>query len=206
MNEQGPRRLRRRDFLKAAASAAGVAVGSSRQAMAGGVAGGYWPAKAWGYHPAPGHRDGRVPPPAGQRAADQVDPAADCGPGLGPAVRRDPGCHLLARRDRGGPGDGGPGANEVARRPEFPPPMSASVPRTRTACPAFASSGSGARSPKSSWPWWSSGRRGGPARPRPTWHRPKLALGKCRVTGGNHNRTTKTAKTDEQFTARFHRR
>jgi neutral ceramidase len=30
----------------------------------------------------------------------------------------------------------------------------------------------------------------------------ELALGKCRVTGGNHNRITKSARTDDQFTAR----
>lgn len=29
----------------------------------------------------------------------------------------------------------------------------------------------------------------------------ELALGKCRVAGGNHNRVVKTAKTDDQFTA-----
>ncbi|MGC8639444.1 MAG: neutral/alkaline non-lysosomal ceramidase N-terminal domain-containing protein [Isosphaeraceae bacterium] len=30
----------------------------------------------------------------------------------------------------------------------------------------------------------------------------ELALGKCRVTGGNHNRIVKTARTDDQFTPR----
>ena len=201
MNEQDSGRLPRRDFLKTAASVAGVLAGSARQVMAGGSSERLLAGEGivditpplgiemGGFHRPPGkeRRIKSIRQPAAVRALvlqfgeTQV---AICSLDVA-AVGQE-----MAVRVQ----------NEVARQTGIPAP-NVRVCATHThSMPGFCFLRQWGAIPKEFMATVEQQAVEAVRQAKDDLGAAEVALGKCRVTGGNHNRTSKTCKTDERFT------